>query len=190
MIEIDNKLVSEELFSERFVCDLSACKGECCVAGDAGAPLETKEIDIIRQNLNQIKPFMTEEGKNEISSNDIYYYDKDGTPVTTLVNDAACAFVYFEGDVAKCSIEKAYQEGSIDFIKPISCHLYPVRVKKLKFYDALNYDRWDICKPACECGSELNVPIYRFLKGPLIRAYGEDFFKKLEIVDKEYIGKT
>lgn len=187
MIEIDNKLVSEEIFSEKFVCDLAACKGECCVAGDAGAPLEKDEIDLIVKNLDHIKAHMTEEGKQAVDSNGVYYRDIDNIPVTTLVNNQACAFVYYDGNTAKCSIEKAYREGEIDFNKPISCHLYPIRVKKLKFYDALNYDRWSICEPACSCGSELNVSIYRFLKAPLIRAYGEEFYKKLEIVDKEYI---
>lgn len=190
MIEIDNKLVSEDIFDKKFVCDLNACKGGCCVDGDAGAPLTLEEVDLIAQNLEGIKKHMTAAGLEAIALNGTNYPDHDDTAVTTLVNQKECAFTYFEKDgTAKCGIEKAYKSGDSTFLKPISCHLYPIRVKKLKYYDSLNYDKWDICEPACACGTELNVSIYRFLKQPLIRAYGEEFYKKLEIVDKEYLKK-
>lgn len=186
MIELEGKLISEEIFSKQFVCDLSACKGACCVEGDAGAPLEAEEKEIIEHNLEQIFPYMRPEGIEEVKEKGVSYADLDGEQVTTLINNRECAFVYFdETDTAKCAIEKAYRENEIDFIKPISCHLYPIRVKKLKYYDALDYNRWQICEPACACGEELNVSVFRFLKEPLERKYGPDFFQKLVLIDKE-----
>lgn len=186
MIEIEDKLVSLDIFEKKFVCNLSACKGACCVEGDAGAPLEKNEIDLIERNLSGIKKHMTPEGIKEINDNGISYLDRDDIPVTSLVNDKACAFVFYdESNTAKCSIEKAYKEGDSSFLKPLSCHLYPIRVKKMKYYEALNYDQWDICEPACSNGRDLNVSVFRFLKEPITRAYGENFYKKLEIVDRE-----
>lgn len=188
MVEIDNKLVSLAIFEKKFVCDLQACKGACCVKGDAGAPLKQKEILEIRENLAGIKKHMTPKGIETIEENGISYLDHDGVPVTTLVNDQECAFTYFEEDgTAKCAIEKAHKEGDSIFLKPISCYLYPIRVKKMKYYDSLNYDKWDICKPACECGEKLNISVFKFLKKPLIHEFGEAFYKKLEIVEKEYL---
>lgn len=186
MIEIDDKLVSLEIFEKKFVCDLNACKGACCVEGDAGAPLKKEEIDLINENIEGIKKHMRLEGIDAINNEGIWYYDTEKTPVTTLINQKECAFTYFDEDgTAKCGIEKAHLNGDSSFKKPISCYLYPIRVKQMKFYDALNYDEWDICKPACSCGDKLNVSVFRFLKQPLITAYGEDFYKKLEIVDRE-----
>lgn len=188
MIEIDNKLVSEELLTNKFVCDLYACKGACCVEGDAGAPVTDEEISLIQANLAQIKPFMRKEGIEEVEKKGIAYADVDGQMVTTLVNNKECAFVYFDDSgITKCAIEKAHREGKSTFLKPISCHLYPIRVKELKYYDALNYDKWDICEPACSCGSKLDVPVYKFLKAPIIRKYGEDFYAKLDIVATEFL---
>lgn len=186
MIELEGKLISQEIFSKEFVCDLTACKGACCVDGDAGAPLEPGEKEIIESHLESIKPYMRAEGIKKVEENGVSYVDFDGEPVTTLVNEKECAFVFFdEKNTAKCSIEKAFRNGDIDFMKPISCHLYPIRIKKLKYYDALDYNKWHICEPACKCGEALNVSVFRFLKEPLIRKYGESFYKKLEIVDKE-----
>jgi len=186
MIELENKLISKEIFTKQFVCDLSACKGACCIKGDAGAPLEKKELTSIKKNLEGIKPFMRPEGIKAIEKNGISYADIDGEQVTTLVNKKECAFVFFdENNITKCAIEKAYFENKSTFLKPISCHLYPIRINKLKYYDALTYNVWDICEPACACGEDLKVPVFRFLKEPLIRKYGVDFFKQLEIVGKE-----
>ncbi len=186
MIELDNKLLDREIFSKQFVCNLSACKGACCIEGDAGAPLEIDEKKIIEENLKEITPFMRKEGILKVEKDGVSYKDIDGEEVTSLINEKECAFVFFdETNTAKCAIEKANREGKIDFIKPISCHLYPIRVKKLKFYEALQYNRWDICSPACELGEELAVPVYKFLKEPLERKYGEDFYNKLVIIDKE-----
>lgn len=188
MIELDQKLLSKEIFTKQFVCNLSACKGACCVEGDAGAPLELDEKKMIEDNLDKITPYMRQEGIDKVAKEGVSYADFDGEEVTSLVNEKECAFVFFdEKNTAKCSIETAYREGEIDFNKPISCHLYPIRIKKLKYYDALDYNRWDICSPACALGEELKVPVYQFLKEPLIRKYGAEFYEKLELVGKELL---
>ena len=186
LIEVDDKVVSTQIFERKFVCDLNACKGACCIEGDAGAPLTYDEIDIIEDDLEAIKPYMRPEGLAEIERNGIFYLDQDNEPVTALVNEQECAFVYFDAQgITKCAIEKAYLEGKTTFKKPISCHLYPIRVKQFNDYKALNYDVWKICEPACACGDKLDVPVYRFLKEPLIRAFGEAFFSELEVVEQE-----
>ena len=186
ILEIQDKLVSSELFSKEFVCNLSACKGACCVEGDTGAPLDEKEIAPIQKNLDKIKPFMTKEGIQAVEKDGVSYLDDYDQPVTMLVKGKECAFVFRdEQGITKCAIEKAYREGVIPFNKPISCHLYPIRVQKRKAGDSLNYDRWSICKDACTLGKELKVPVYRFLKEPIVRAYGAGFFKELENVDAE-----
>lgn len=186
IVEIQDKLVSSELFSKQFVCNLSACKGACCVEGDTGAPLEKKEIRQIERSLDKIKPFMTKAGINAVDKEGVSYLDSFDDPVTMLVNGKECAFVFRdENGITKCAIEKAYREKKIKFNKPISCHLYPIRVKKLEKFESLNYDRWSICKDACTLGKELKVPVYKFLKEPIVRAYGEDFYKEMEIVAAE-----
>ncbi|HOZ88419.1 MAG TPA: DUF3109 family protein [Bacteroidia bacterium] len=182
MIAIDKTLISEDLLDKKFVCDLNACKGACCVAGDSGAPLDEEELPILDSILEKVKPFMVKEGVAAIEKNGAYVIDGDGDYTTTLVREGAeCAFVFFdETNTAKCAIEKAFIEGVITWKKPMSCHLYPVRITRHKGYDAVNYNKWDICKPACECGKKLDVPVYRFLKEPLIRKYGKNWFKQLE----------
>ena len=187
MIELGEKLISEDIFSKQFVCNLSACKGACCIEGDAGAPLEANEKKLIENNLDKIYPFMRNEGIEKVKKEGVSYPDFDGEEVTSLINDKECAFVFFDSsNTAKCSIEKAYREGEINFNKPISCHLYPIRIKKLKYYDALSYNEWNICSPACSLGEELKIPVYKFLKEPLIRKYGEHFYNQLEIISKEF----
>ncbi len=182
MIAIDNTLISEDLFDKKFVCDLNACKGACCVAGDSGAPLDKDELPLLEGVLEAVKPYMVKKGVKAIEKHGAYVIDSDGDYTTTLVSDKAeCAFVYFdEKKIAKCAIEKAYEEGKIKWKKPISCHLYPIRISKHKGYDAVNYDKWDVCAPACACGKKLDVPVYKFLKDPLIRKYGKAWFKQLE----------
>lgn len=188
MIEIDKKLISLDVFERKFVCDLTACKGACCIEGDAGAPLTIEEVDILEENLDMIKPYMREEGVAAIDSQGVFYMDEDNEPVTTLINNAECAFVRFDDKgTALCSIEDAYNQGVINFKKPISCHLYPIRVAKFREYEAINYSEWHICKPACSCGAKLDVPIYKFLKEPIIRKWGEDFFKEMEIAAQQLI---
>lgn len=186
LIEIQNHIVSTELFDQKFVCDLNACKGACCVEGDAGAPLTLEEVDMLEENLEEILPYMRKEGVNAVSKNGVFYMDEDNEPVTTLVDGKECAFVYFDAQgITKCAVEKAFREGKTSFHKPISCHLYPIRVKKLYDQLALNYDRWPICKPACDCGEALHVPVFRFLKEPIIRRFGESFYSEMEVVEKE-----
>lgn len=182
MIAIEHTLISEDLLEKKFVCDLNACKGACCVAGDSGAPLEKEELPVLDAVLDKVKPFMVKKGLAAVKKHGTYVVDGDGDYTTTLVGPGAeCAFVYFDNtQTAKCAIEKAWSEGLIDWKKPISCHLYPVRISKHKGYDAVNYSKWDICKPACSCGEKLDVPVYKFLKEPLIRKYGKNWFKQLE----------
>lgn len=189
MIAIDNTLVSEDILEKKFVCDLNACKGACCVAGDSGAPLDKDELEVLESVVDKVKPYMTKKGLKAIEKSGAYVVDGDGDFTTTLVAPGEeCAFVYFdEQNIAKCAIEKAYLEKKINWQKPISCHLYPIRIKKTKTYDAVNYDRWEVCKPACSCGEKLNVPVYKFLKTPLIRKYGNKWFKQLEQAAKLYL---
>jgi hypothetical protein len=187
LVEVKDKVVSTEIFRRKFVCDLNACKGACCIEGDAGAPLKKEEVSIIEDNLEKIKPYMRPEGIDAVEKVGVSYLDQENEPVTTLINGGECAFVFFDDNgITKCSIEQAYIDGKIDYKKPISCHLYPIRVKKFNDFEALAYDEWGVCKPACACGEELDVPVYKFLKEPLIRAYGKVFFDELLIVDEEF----
>lgn len=186
LIEIEDKIISTEIFERKFVCDLNACKGACCVEGDGGAPLTMEEVGIIEQQYETISKYMRPEGIANVQEKGVYYTDEEDHPATTLVNGQECSFVYFDdAGITKCAIEKAYLENEIDFKKPISCHLYPIRVKQFKELTALNYEEWHICKPACACGEQLNVPVYKFLKEPLIRAFGTSFYQELELVEKE-----
>jgi hypothetical protein len=181
MIEIDGKIIGLDVFDKKFVCDLTACKGACCIEGDAGAPLTLEEVDILEEIYEDVKPYMRQEGIDEVEKNGVFYMDVDNEPVTALVNGKECAFVNFdENGIAKCAIDNAHREGKVSWKKPISCHLYPIRVSKLSVGLALNYHEWPICKPACECGSRLDVPVYKFLKEPLIREFGEEFYGQLE----------
>jgi len=185
MIQIDNALLSEDLFSKRFVCDLGACKGACCVEGDSGAPLEAEEVGKLEDALDDIKPYMRQEGIDRVEETGVFTIDVDGEYVTPLVNDEECAFVSFDKNgTAKCSIEQAHRDGKTDFLKPISCHLYPIRLTQLKDYVALNYHYWPICDPARSCGAKLDVKVFKFLKEPITRKFGEDFFDKLVEADR------
>lgn len=195
MIQIDNKLISEDIFSEEFVCNISKCKGICCVEGDAGAPLERSEAQILEDIYEKVKPYLTPEGIEAIEKQGKWEIDPaDGEYVTPLVNGNECAYViYDEKGYTKCGIEKAYEEGAVDWQKPISCHLYPIRVTEYVEFDALNYHQWDVCSDACTLGKELQVPVYKFLKTPLIRKYGEEFYTYLsEAADEWYkeFGKS
>lgn len=173
-------LVSEDLIEECFCCDLAECQGACCVEGDTGAPLDPLEIGDLDEHYPVFKKYMTEEGVRKIEADGFFDYDWEGKFVTPLLEDEACAYIYYEGDVAKCAIEKAFNNGEIPFQKPISCHLYPIRIKELPDYDALNYHRWIVCESACEKGKQLKLPVYQFLKEPLIRKYGKEWYEDLE----------
>ena len=187
MIQIDDKLISEELFSEEFVCNLAKCKGICCVEGDAGAPLDEDETHILDEIYPKIKPYLRPEGIQAIEEQGTYTLDFEGDLVTPLVNNAECAYVIFdEKGYTKCAIEKAYEDGVIDWQKPISCHLYPIRITEYSNFSAINYHEWDICSDACTLGKELGVKVYQFLKKPLIRKYGEEFYQTLSEAAEEW----
>lgn len=180
MILIDNTVISDDVAEQFFVCNLEKCKGACCVEGDLGAPLEPDEPAILDAIYPKIKPYLTEAGIRAIEQQGRYESDGDGGSVTTTINGRECVYsTYDERGILKCGIEAAYNDGVIDWKKPISCHLYPIRVTKYDQYHALNYDRWPICSPACSFGKELNVPVYKFVREALIRAYGEVWYDKL-----------
>jgi len=177
---IHNILISDDLFTEQFCCSLSKCNGKCCVEGDVGAPLEPLEIADLEDYYHVFRKYMTPEGINKVEESGTFDYDMEGAFVTPLLDDESCAYVFYEENIAQCAIEKAFLNGEIDFQKPISCHLYPIRVKILPDYEALNYHRWNVCQSACEYGKTLKLPLYQFLKEPLIRKYGEEWYAELE----------
>ncbi|HYV92471.1 MAG TPA: DUF3109 family protein [Chitinophagales bacterium] len=181
MIVIDKTIISEDLLDKQFVCALDKCKGACCVEGDSGAPLEWEETAVLENIFENVKPYMREEGIKSVKQYGTWLIDSEGDFVTPLIDGVRqCAYVFFEQGIAKCAIERAYHEGKIDFRKPVSCHLYPVRITKHEDYDAVNYNRWEICSPACANGKQLGVPVFQFVKDALIRKYGEEWFKQLE----------
>lgn len=182
MIIVGNTLVSEDLFDQHFVCDLNACKGACCIEGESGAPLEQEELLRIDENLDAVKPFMRPEGIKAMEENGPYVVDEDGEFVTSLVGKhGECVFVNFdEKGIAKCALEQAFNAGVTNWKKPISCHLYPIRITAYPEFEVLHYDRWHICHSACSLGQELKVPVYQFLKEPLIRKYGQQWFDDLQ----------
>lgn len=187
MIQIEDKLISEELFSEEFVCNLTKCRGACCVAGDVGAPLDKEETVLLETIFEKVKPYLRPEGVRALEEGTWTIDPSDGDYVTPMVNGAECAYVIFdENGITKCGIEQAYEDGAVDWQKPISCHLYPIRITEYSTFTALNYHEWDICAPACTLGKELQVPVYKFLKTPLIRKYGQEFYETLSDAAEEY----
>ena len=198
MIAVKDTLVSDEVLAKKFVCDLGACKGACCVEGEAGAPLDESETLILEEIYEQVKPFMnpigikTIEKKGKFVKNIANEFE---TPLNT--KNKHCAYVVFDENnlpagrqgIAKCAIEMANRAGKIDFKKPVSCHLYPIRISDMKSYLALNYEKWSVCKPAGPCGEKLNVPVYKFLKEPLIRRFGKDWYNELELIAAKWAKK-
>ncbi len=181
MVEIDDKLISLDIFEKKFVCDLAACKGACCVEGHGGAPLEEDELELLEKNFPAAKKYMTAENIEIIEEKGFFVIGSDGELETPLKGDEECAYVHYdEKGTAKCSFDTAHRNGESEWMKPISCHLYPIRLTDLKTHTAVNYHKWGICEPACACGNELNVPIFRFLKEPIIRKFGAEFFAELE----------
>lgn len=180
MINHDKAIISDDIINEQFVCNLDKCKGACCVEGDSGAPLDDDELRIMIDVYDKVKPFMNEKGIAAVEKDGLYVKDEDGDYTTTCVDgNKECAYVVFENGITQCAFEKAYNAGAIEWKKPISCHLYPIRITKYDDFEALNYDRWSICSPACSFGKELKVPVYKFLKEPLIRKYGEEWYQAL-----------
>lgn len=184
MLIIQDKLVGDDVVQKQFLCNLNACKGACCWEGDAGAPLEKEELAVLEHIYEKVKPFLTPQGVAAIEKEGLYTYSKKHKEhYTTLVDNAACAYMTMDKTgKAQCGIEQAHRAGAIDFYKPISCHLYPIRVTKESEvgFEALNYDEWDICKAACQLGKEKQLPVYQFLKTAIIRKYGTDFYEELD----------
>lgn len=181
MIEIDDKIVSLDILRERFACDISRCKGICCVEGNAGAPLDIDEVDTLEEEWDNYAPYMTDAGREAVERQGFMVVDEEGDYTTPLVDDAECAYSFNENGVTYCAIERAYREGRTSFIKPISCHLYPIRLMRFSNGSiGLNYHRWDVCRTACECGKSLNIPVYKSLREPIIRRFGEEFYQALE----------
>jgi hypothetical protein len=180
MILVENTVISDDIKEKFFVCNLDKCKGACCVEGDLGAPLEEEELAIMDEIYEKVKPYMSEEGIKAVEEQGTYIKDWEGDYSTTTIGGKECAFAFYdEKGILKCAIEQAHIDGKTDFKKPISCHLYPIRITKYENYEALNYDQWSICSDACTFGAELGVPVYKFLKDPLIRKYGEAWYAEL-----------
>ena len=183
MIQIDDKIVSQDLFDVLFVCDYDTCKGECCVEGDSGAPLEPGEAEELRRCLPEVRHLLSPAALEVIEEQGVSYFDEDGDEVTSIVRGRDCVFTtYDEQGRCACALEKVYNEGKTTFIKPISCQLYPVRLTKYPSFTAVNYHKWSICKCALKLGRKLQVPVYQFLRAPLVRAFGEEFYTQLEEV--------
>jgi len=181
MFQLGKTIVSEDIIEKEFLCNLSACKGACCIDGDAGAPLEKEETIILDEVYHKVEPFLRKEGIEAIKKQGTYITTQDGELETPLINGADCAYVIFDDkNTALCAIEEAYNQGEIKWKKPISCHLYPVRVNNYTEFSAVNYHKWQICSDACSLGEELGVPIYKFVKEALIRKFGEDWYSELE----------
>ena len=186
MFQIGKTIVSEEVLEKEFVCNLSACKGACCIEGDAGAPVTEEETKIMEEIYPKVKPFLRKKGIEAIEAQGTWVVGEDGEFETPLIDGADCAYVIFDGDTALCGIEQAYNQGLVDWKKPVSCHLYPIRVKDFSEFAAVNYNRWHICSDACTLGKELEVPVYKFVKEALIRRFGEDWYAELEKVAEEF----
>lgn len=185
MIIIDNVLVSDQVVEEHFVCDLSKCKGGCCEDGDAGAPITKEEKEFIKEFLEIVKPYMTARGKKEVEKQGLFLYDRSFGWVTPTINGQICVYGYHdEKGVIKCAFEQAYNDGKIPWKKPISCHLFPIKISKSKQdpdLEYMNYEpREDLCQAACSLGDKLKMPAYQFLKESIIRKYGDSFYEALE----------
>ncbi len=186
MLQIDDTIISLDILEEMFCCDLAACKGICCVEGESGAPIENEEIAQLTKVLPVVWDDLSPEAKEIIQKQGVAYIDEDGEYVTSIVNGKDCVFTcYTEDGTCICSIEKAFREGKTDFYKPISCHLYPIRVARYKEFKAVNYHQWSVCKPARICGRKNGLRVYQFLKEPLIRKFGKEWYGQLEIAAKE-----
>lgn len=180
MLKVGEVLVSDDIRDKEFVCNLEKCKGACCVEGDFGAPLLEEELAILEEIYPIVKPYLSKEGIKEIEKQGTHTTDDDGELCTPIIAGRECVYaIYDKKGILKCGIEQAYLDGKIGWKKPISCHLYPIRVTQKKDFEALNYNKWHICSDACALGKELQVPVYKFLKDPLIRKYGEAWYNEL-----------
>ena len=185
MIEIGKAIVSINLFREFFTCDLNLCKGACCLEGESGAPVTDEEASLIEEGFPVFKQYLPEDHCLEIAKQGYSLIDTDGDRVTPLVHQRQCAYSFFDEEgILKCAVEKAWTEGKITFRKPVSCHLFPVRISEYRHFDAVNYQKIDVCAPGRDCGKRNKLPLWRFLKEPLIRRYGEEWYKELEVAAK------
>jgi hypothetical protein len=189
MIQIGRILVSVDILNEKFKCDVTKCKGACCVHGDSGAPLEEKEIDILQEILPKVKPYLREEGLRAINDQGVFIIDQENEYVTPLIDNKECAYAIYKNGIAKCAIELAFTDKKIDFQKPLSCCLYPLRIKRYNNFDSVKYDRWKICEPARELGNELNIPVFVFVKDALIQKYGKEWYSQLKKIAKKLSNK-
>ncbi|MBP8758168.1 MAG: DUF3109 family protein [Prevotella sp.] len=180
IIQVGNVLVSPDIFTEKFCCDLDKCKGQCCVEGDAGAPVTLDEIGGIEDSLDTVWTDMSASAQAIVDKQGVAYVDQEGDLVTSIVNGKDCVFTCYENGCCLCALERAYRAKKTDFVKPISCALYPIRVKAFNNDTfGINYNRWDVCKDAVIKGKELNLPVYKFLEGPLTRRFGVEWYKEL-----------
>lgn len=183
MVEIEGKIVSMDVFDTLFVCDYEHCKGICCVEGDSGAPLAKGEADMLRKYLPAVEHLLSPQAKEVIAQQGVSYIDEEGDEVTSIVGGKDCVFTtYDEQGGCQCAYEKMYYAGATDWIKPISCQLYPIRLTEYKDFTAVNYHKWSVCKCALKRGKREGVAVYQFLKAPLIRAFGEEWYGHLEEV--------
>ncbi len=189
MIQIGNTLLSDDLAEKHFFCDLSKCKGACCVKGDAGAPLSVEEVLLLPEIIDKIKPFLRKEGIEAIEQQGTHILDAENETVTPLIQGKECAYVVFEKGIAMCGIEKAYIDGAITFRKPVSCHLYPIRIRKYEQFIAVNYDKWTICEPARQKGEKDGIPLYEFVKDALIRRFGNTWYRNLLTIIGQRLNK-
>ena len=186
MVQIQDTIVSFDVITKEFCCDLGKCHGACCVEGDAGAPVTVEEIAQIEELLPVIRDMLSAEALKAIEERGVAYPDPEGELVTQIVNGKDCVFTCHDGNgCCCCAIEKAYREGRVSFMKPVSCHLYPIRVKKIGEYWGLNYDRWDVCGAARIKGQHEHIPVYRYLKEPLVRRFGKEWYDELELTVEE-----
>ncbi len=180
MIQIGNTVISEEILDTHFVCDLKKCKGACCIEGDLGAPLTEDELLILEDEYENIAPYLSEQGREEIEQQGLYVLDEDGDFSTPTISGKECVYaVWDDNGTLGCGIEKAYREGNTPFIKPISCHLYPIRITQTKEFVFLNYHKWEICDAACSLGQSLKLTLYKFLREPLERVFGKAWYQEL-----------
>ena len=188
MIAIDKVLLSDDVVKEQFVCDLHKCKGGCCEDGDAGAPLEGEEMKILDRNYEAVKPYLTKEGIREIEKHGRYQYDHEFGWVTPTLNGGICAYGFRDQNgIIKCGIEAAYNEGRVDWKKPIRCHLFPIRITETKEHTMVNYKPRDVlCKPGCALGKKAKMPVYLFLKDALVRKFGTEFYNTLQKIAADY----
>jgi len=190
VIEIGRAILSRDIFEEHFLCDVLKCKGACCIEGDSGAPLTEEEAIQIEKDYPIFEEYLLEKHKKEVEKQGYSMIDSDGDLVTPLVDNRQCVYSFYnERGILQCAIEKAYFEGKIKFRKPVSCHLFPIRITEYRNFDAVNYQQIDICKPGRQCGASQKLPLYKFLKVPLIRKYGEEWYKELEIAS-DYLASS